>query len=109
MCSAVFFARSGKRQAKPENRDCYRGSAAVIRAQAWRLAHVGYSRRKVAEGAAREPEHAELAMPVPGTDPGRLPSLRKTSGNAPSTPLQDVMDAQLIVLVVFVAHLLGSV
>lgn len=111
--------------AKPENRDYYRGPAAVARVQAWRRAHPGYSHRP--SGAPVTPVPIPPAPAPPAQAPPTAPAerLATTSGNAPLTappaalqepglvplqdlypaPLQDLLASQPTILIGLIAHL----
>ena len=113
-------ASQAKWLAKPENRNYHRGAAAVARVRAWRQAHPGYSRRKVAVPIA-----APAALPV---SPDRLPvdaavttaSALQSACNAAASlpvrsgaplhdlmgsPLQEILTDQPYVLIGLIGHL----
>jgi hypothetical protein len=107
-CKAVSKKES---QAKwlAKNPDYHHGPEAVARVQAWRQANPGYLRKPQSlpqeealpfDTVSLAPTLAELLAPA------------KNSCNAPehlaATPLQDVLNAQPIVLVGLIAHIWGS-
>jgi len=113
-------ASQAKWLAKPENRHYHRGAAAVARVRAWRQAHPGYSRGKVAAPFAVP---AALAVPcdplpvdaavttvsAPQSPCNAPPSLPARSG-APlqdlmGSPLQEILTAQPYVLIGLIGHL----
>lgn len=106
-------ASQAKWLAKPENWDYHRGPQAVARVQAWRQAHPGYSRRP-AGGLAGTPIQQTLPFdPVPAAPTlTEVLAAPQISCNAPgpvaAAPLQDLLNAQPIVLVGLIAHLWGS-
>lgn len=117
-CTALPCKAASKRAsqakwlAKPENQDYYRGPQAVARVQAWRKAHPGYSRRKAAVARtvqsipSNDPRAESVAEPLV-CGPGSALSVQ-ISCNAQAHPLQDLLDAQPIVLVGLIAHIWGS-
>ena len=116
-CGAAACKAASKRasQAKwlAKNADYHRGPEAVVRVQAWRQEHPGYSRRKrapLAESARQEAltfgRNASAPMPAEAVRPA------KKSCNAPEAdpapPLQDVLNAQPMVLIGLISHIWGS-
>jgi hypothetical protein len=100
-------ASQAKWLAKPENQAYYRGPEAVARVQAWRKAHPGYSRRKAGVSAQSLPADGSAAVEETSTTTPDA-SAPKISCNAPPAPLQDLLEAQPVVLVGLIAHLWGS-
>ena len=112
-CGALPCKAASKKasQAKwlAKNRDYHRGPEAVARVQAWRRAHPGYSRGQSA---------APLQEALPFGTVANTPTLSevlappKNSCNAQeelaTTPLQDFLSAQPIVLVGLIAHIWDS-
>lgn len=105
-------ASQAKWLAKPENRDYHCGPEALARVGAWRAAHPGYSRHPetVAPAEVARPMSAPPTVPEPAPEP--LPTVvapdPQISCNASRSPLQDILSAQPVVLVGFIAHLTGS-
>jgi len=97
-------ASQAKWLAKPENQDYHRGAEAVTRVRVWRLAHPGYSRRKAVSACPTDPEHEDVPMETAEHAPVPV----QNSCNAPPTPLQDLLNAQPLVLVGLIAHVWGS-
>lgn len=120
-CTAPACKAASKRASqakwlgKPENRDYHRGPAAVARVQAWRRAHPGYSRRKAGMTVAADGGSVVLADAV-GAEQMRAtapaasaPQIScNASGAARGVPLQDLLDAQPLVLVGLIAHIWDS-
>ena len=106
-------ASQAKWLAKPENHHYHRGAQAVARVQAWRHAHPGYSRRST-DALAGTPIQETLPFdPVPAAATlAEVLAPPQISCNAPdpvaTAPLQDLLNAQPIVLVGLIAHLWGS-
>ena len=112
-CPALPCKAASKKasQAKwlAKNPDYHRGPEAVARVQARRQDHPGYSRTKP-DVPIQETLPFEITADVPTL--AEVLALPKTSCNAPeapvSTPLQDFLGAQPIVLVGLIAHIWGS-
>jgi len=105
-------ASQAKWLAKAENRDYHRGPQAVARVQAWRAAHPGYSRRQPAAVPPELTPQASSPRTVPESEQEDLLAAesvaQQISCNAPRAPLQDLLNAQPIVLVGLIAHIWGS-
>ena len=105
-------ASQAKWLAKPENRDYHRGPEAVARVQAWRAAHPGYSRRPAGAVAPQGIPSESSPTTLIETEQERLPAetaiAPQISCNVPAAPLQDLLNAQPIVLVGLIAHIWGS-
>lgn len=98
--------------AKPENQNYFRGPDAVARVKAWREAHPGYSRRP--EPPGNVPVQEDLPLESPPAEPSQAEEIAppQISCNAlpgkPATPLQDLLNAQPIVLIGLIAHLFDA-
>ena len=106
-------ASQAKWLAKPENHDYHRGPQAVARVQAWRQAHPGYSRRPTDTLAVTPIQETLPFDHVPAAAAlAEVLASDQISCNAPApapmAPLQDLLNAQPIVLVGLIAHLWGS-
>jgi hypothetical protein len=105
-------ASQAKWQAKAENQDYHRGPEAVARVKAWRADHPGYSRCKVAKVAPAVTVQEATPATIPPTEQEdwatAAPVAPQISCNAPPPPLQDLLNAQPIVLVGLIAHIWGS-
>jgi hypothetical protein len=86
---------------KEENRDHFRGPVNVQRVQEWRSTHPGYWRPKLSEEL--EPLQDLLIEKAEENPPVETP---KTS--SPNLPLQDLLNAQAVVLIGLIAHLTGT-
>lgn len=84
--------------AQPENIAYFRGSEHVVRVQAWRVAHPGYSRRRARAGGALQ--DLLIAQPVELNKESAI----GTEGAAEAT-LQDPLQVSSPVLVGLIAHL----
>ena len=98
--------------AKPENQNYFRGPEAVARVKAWREDHPGYSRRP--EPPGNVPVQEDLPLESPPAEPSQAEEIAppQISCNAlpgkPATPLQDLLNAQPIVLIGLIAHLFDA-
>ena len=100
-CRAASKTASQRRwQAKPENKDIYRGQVHVQRVQAWRKAHPGYWRVK--PGALQDVCSSQIV--VHEHDKHCLDA----EMTAKARPLQDLCLAQDPLFVGFMAHLTGA-
>ena len=113
-------ASQAKWLAKPENRSYHQGPAAVARVRAWRQAHPGYGRRKIAVPIAvpaappvpSDPLHVDATVMTASASQGTCnaaASLSLRSG-APlqdlmGSPLQEILTAQPYVLIGLIGHL----
>jgi len=126
-CRAASKATSQRQWlAKPENRDYFRGPEHVQRVQSWRQAHPGYGRR--GQAAATSPA-TKLSPAQPTCTSAPLQDLvptqvvaaqedfdlvavpvgaAETFQASASSPLQDLLQQQPIVLIGLLAHLSAS-
>ena len=115
-CNALICRAASKKasQAKwlAKNPDYHRGPDAVARVQAWRRDHPGYSQNKRRTPVAESPPPAAVTPATPTPPPAAEAAPRQKSCNAqtghPALPLQDILDAQPIVLIGLIAHIWGS-
>lgn len=95
---ASKMASQRRWQAKPENRDYFRGPAHVQRVQRWRKAHPHYWRRPPAQtGFALQDERTAQATDINGK-----------SGIQVKAALQEMILAKPYVLIGLLSNLLGS-
>ena len=97
-CRQASKAASQQRwRASPQGRDYFRGTANILRVQAWRKAHPGYWRRRRRKSGALQ-DHCVAQRLVPPAD-------KCLSGPG---ALQDVILAQGLALTGLLAQLTGS-
>ena len=117
-CTEIACKAASKRNsqakwlAKPENQDYHRGQDAVARVKAWRMAHPGYSRRSrslsvpVQDDWIKPISRAIAPLSTPELKPPA--QLEQRSCNGAGGALQDLLNAQPIVLVGLISHIWGS-
>ena len=94
-CRKASHAASQRRWLdKPENRDYFRGCEQVARVRAWRAAHPGYARKRAVQPLALQEDL--FTQPL---------DRAKGSGAFAVPALQEVLEAQALVLIGLIAHL----
>ena len=86
---------------KEENRDYFRGPLNVQRVQQWRKTHPGYARRKT----AKKPEPLQDVLSEKNE---RIPTVETSKISSQNCALQDLLNAQPMVLIGLIAHLTGT-
>jgi len=98
-CRAASKAASQARWlSQPENKDYFRGEAAVGRVRAWRAQHPGYWRK----------EALDAGPPLQDMRSAQVVESRDKNDVSARSPLQDVISAQPAVLIGLIAHITGT-